>query len=225
MERAKHLNSLFTSSASVLKTRIAITIIVLFHVVGLIGFSLSSIDLLFLNLVPWHLLLMAGVIIYSHDQVDAKFLLFFLLIFVLGYTAELIGVHTGWLFGSYGYGETLGIRLFKIPLMIGVNWFLLIYSTGVLLQRSRIKNIFIRILAGALILVILDSLIEPIAIRFDYWHWTSGSVPIKNYVCWFLVSALMLFVFELFKFKLQSKVAVALLFMEFVFFMALGLLN
>lgn len=224
MEGAQDLNTQL-STGSVKTERIAIIVIVLFHAVGTIGFNLSGFDTMFLDLVPWHLLLMAGVIICSHNRPDAKFGLFTLLLFTMGFVAELIGVHTGWLFGSYAYGETLGVKLFGVPLMIGINWFLLIYATGVLMQRSRIKNIYVRILAGALLLVLLDILIEPVAIHFDYWHWAGNTIPIKNYACWFAVSALMLFIFEKFKFPPQSKAGPVLLAMEFVFFLILGLLN
>jgi putative membrane protein len=207
------------------KDRVAVIIIILFHVVGLVGFIVPPFDAIFLNIVPWHLLLMAGVILYSHKQPDSRFLLFVLLTFVVGFMAEFVGVHTCWLFGNYAYGETLGVKLFSIPLMIGVNWFLLIYATGVSLQRSRIKSMFIRIIIGALVLVLLDVLIEPIAIHFDYWHWLGSNIPVKNYVCWFLLSGVLLFMFEQFKFKPQSIVAPVLLIMQFVFFMGLGIFD
>jgi putative membrane protein len=193
--------------------------------VGLAGFIVPPFDAIFLSIVPWHLLLMTIVILYSHNQPGGKFLLFALLVFVIGFMAEFIGVHTGWLFGSYTYGETLGSKLFNVPLMIGANWFLLIYATGVSMQRSRVKSMFFRIITGALILVLLDLLIEPIAIHFDYWHWATKNIPIKNYICWFLLSAVLLCIFEQFKFKLQSVVATVLLIMQFVFFMGLGIFN
>jgi putative membrane protein len=223
LEGTQDLNS-HLSTGSAKTERIAIIIIVLFHIVGLVGFAIPSLSVLFIKLVPWHLLLMAGVIVYSYNQLSEKFLLFGLLVFTIGFLAELIGVHTGLLFGNYSYGETLGIKLFNVPLMIGVNWFLLIYSTGVLMQRSRIKNIYFRIIVGALVLVSLDLLIEPVAIHFDYWHWMGNSSPLKNYACWFLLSAAMLFIFEKFQFKPQNKAAVLLLVMQAVFFMILGLL-
>ncbi|WP_295714837.1 carotenoid biosynthesis protein [Mucilaginibacter sp.] len=224
MEGTQNLNS-HLSTGSAKTERIAIVIIVLFHIVGLIGFVIPSLTVLFIKLVPWHLLLMAGVIVYSYNQLSTKFLLFGLLVFTIGFSAELIGVHTGLLFGNYSYGETLGIKLFNVPLMIGVNWFLLIFSTGVLMQRSRIKNIYTRVIAGALVLTFLDMLIEPVAVHFDYWHWVGNSIPLKNYFCWFILSAAMLFVFEKFQFKPQSKAAAALLIMQFVFFIVLELMN
>jgi putative membrane protein len=166
---------------------------------------------------------MLGVIIYSYGFLDAKIMLFALISFIIGFAAEYIGVHTGFLFGHYRYGQTLGTKLFEIPLMIGVNWFLLIYAVGVTLQRSRLKNILVRVLSGAIILTLLDVLIEPIAIHFDYWHWLDGGIPFKNYVCWFMLTAILLFIFEQFKFKRQSIVAPALLIAQFVFFAILNL--
>ncbi|NHA06591.1 carotenoid biosynthesis protein [Mucilaginibacter sp. HC2] len=224
MERSQDLKNPL-KAAITRPQRISIIIIILFHAVGLIGCSLPATDVLFLKLVPWHLLLMTVVIIYNHDQLEGLFFLFAMIVFLTGFAAEWIGVHTGWLFGNYVYGETLGIQLSRIPLMIGVNWFLLIYSTGVLLQRTRIKSRIIRILTGAVILVLLDILIEPMAIHFDYWHWANNHIPLKNYVCWFGLSAVLLFGFDQFKFKQQSIVAPALLIIQFVFFMALELLN
>jgi putative membrane protein len=166
---------------------------------------------------------MFGVIVYNYGTLDGRLLLFALVTFIVGFAAEYTGVHTGWIFGHYRYGETLGTKLFEIPLMIGVNWFLLIYAAGVMLQRSRLKNIIVRILSGAIILTLLDVLIEPIAIHFDYWHWLDAGIPFKNYVCWFLLSALLLSIFEQFKFKRQSIVAPAMLIAQFLFFAVLNL--
>ena len=213
MERPKDLS---------ISPRIAIIIIILFHVVGLVGLSLPATRVLFLCIVPFELLLMLVVITLSHHKLNSRFGIFALIVFWLGFIAEWIGVHKGWLFGNYAYGETLGLKLSEIPLMIGVNWFLLIYAVGVTMQHSRLRSAFFRIIAGAGLLVLLDVLIEPVAIRFNYWHWNTGDIPLKNYACWFLVSAAMLYIFELFSFKKQSIAAPVLLITEFVFF---GLLN
>ncbi len=202
--------------------RVAIGIIILFHLVGLIGLSIPSIRPLFLKIVPAHIILMLIVITLDHQSLNAKFLLFAAIIFVWGFTAEWFGVHKYWIFGDYNYGKTLGFKLFDIPLTIGVNWFLLVYGAGVAMQRSRLKSVFFRVMVGAILLVALDLLIEPVAISFDYWHWDYNVIPLKNYYCWFLVSAAMLYVFERFNFKKQSIAAPVLLATEFAFF---GLLN
>ncbi|WP_157682004.1 carotenoid biosynthesis protein [Mucilaginibacter mallensis] len=164
------------------------------------------------------------VIIASHRPSDYRILLFALLIFIIGYGAEWIGVHKSWLFGNYGYGTTLGLQFYDIPLIIGVNWFLLIYSAGVLMQQLRIRSVFARVITAAFTLVLVDLLIEPVAIKLDYWHWTDNIIPLSNYAGWFLLSALMLFVFEKFNFKKQSVVAPVFLLIQVVFFAVLRLI-
>jgi putative membrane protein len=204
------------------RVTIAIVIIILFHVVGLAGFFIPALQPLFLKIVPFHLLLMLAVICYSHQKADLKFLRFILLMFLLGFAFEWAGVHLHLIFGNYFYGNTLGPKLFDIPLMIGVNWFLLVYSAGVLMQYSGIQNLNLRVIAGAIVLVLLDVIIEPIAVRFDYWHWlTHGELltaPFENYIGWFLLSGLMLGIFEAFKFNKQGPVGLVLLIAQFVFF-------
>ena len=198
-----------------------IIIIVLFHTVGLIGLSMPSFRPLFLQLVPWHILLMLIVIIASHRPLDYRILLLALFVFIVGYVAEWIGVHKNWLFGNYSYGETLGLKFYDIPLIIGVNWFLLVYSCGVLMQQLRIRNVFSRVITGAIILVLLDLLIEPVAVKLDYWHWANNTIPLSNYAGWFLLSAVMLFAFEKSGFKKQSVVAPVFLLIQVLFFAVL----
>ena len=205
--------------------RQAISIILIFHAVGLIGLSVPFTRPLFLHIVPFHLLLMLVVITLNHKQIDSHFMFFFLLISISGFLAEWIGVHKHWLFGDYSYGYTLGIQLSGIPLIMGCNWFMLIYSAGVLMQRSRLKSLLLRSLFGSVVLVLLDSLIEPIAIHFDYWHWGGGIIPLKNYLCWFGLSFLMLLLFEAFRFKQQSMVAIVFLLSQFAFFGLLFLIT
>jgi putative membrane protein len=224
MERQENIRSHNLLKEEYSKSKIFVSIIILFHIVGLVGLSIPSTRPLFLYIVPFHLLLMLAVVVLNHNYVDGRFLLFILIVFVLGFIAEWIGVHKHWLFGDYHYGKTLGFQLLDVPLIIGLNWFLLTYSTGVLMDRSRLKSMFFRIITGALLLVLLDVLIELIAMRLDYWHWANDVIPVKNYICWFFASAFMLMIFELFRFKKQSIVAPVLLLTEFVFFGLLYLL-
>jgi putative membrane protein len=89
------------------------------------------------------------------------------------------------------------------------------------MRKLKIKSMLLRVLSGAALLVILDFLIEPVAMRLDYWHWDGNEVPLQNYLCWFITAAALLLVFELFKFKKQSMVAPSILICQFIFFAAL----
>jgi putative membrane protein len=221
MERPKDINHNRPAVFENKRTAIAIRLIIAFHLIGAIGLSVAAVKPVFLQLVPYHLLLMMLILVFSHDRFDIKLLLFFASVFIMGFMFEWRGVHTGRVFGNYTYGKTLGIKLDNVPLITGANWFLLIYAAGVSLQQSRIKNSWVRVLAGALVLVLLDIFIEPVAVKLDYWHWANNTIPVKNYISWFIISAMFLFLFELFKFKKQSIAGLTFLICQFIFFLAL----
>lgn len=204
------------------RTVICSFIIILFHLVGLYGFLTPELSELFIDLVPFHLLLMLLLLIFSIKEWSSHILLFAGIIFTAGFLIELIGVNTDAVFGSYTYGKALGIKLWQTPLLIGINWLILVYCTGILLKQFKIKNRFLFSLLGALILLSLDILIEPVAMRFDYWTWDGSVIPVQNYLAWFLFSGLMLWIFSSMSFNKQNKAAVVLLFSQFIFFAVLN---
>ena len=204
------------------RTVICSFIIILFHLVGLYGFLTPELSKLFIDLVPFHLLLMLLLLIFSIKERSSHILLFAGIIFTAGFLIELIGVNTDAIFGSYTYGEALGIKLWQTPLLIGINWLILVYCTGIFLKQFKIKNRFLFSLLGALILLSLDILIEPVAMRFDYWTWDGSVIPVQNYLAWFLFSGLMLWIFSSMSFNKQNKAAVVLLFSQFIFFAVLN---
>jgi len=166
-------------------------------------------------------MLMTFILFINHDELNLKFCCFFLMIVMGGWLVEYIGVQTGQLFGAYYYGHTLGFSVKQVPVIMGFNWFMLIYAAGVSMRKLRINSLLARVLGGALLLVILDFLIEPVADQLDYWHWLNKETLIQNYCCWFIAGAVFLLAFELFDFKKQSMVAPALLACQFIFFAAL----
>ncbi|MFD2874688.1 carotenoid biosynthesis protein [Mucilaginibacter ximonensis] len=221
MERTQNLKPIRPARSFYERETNTVRVIVIFHLVGFIGLYFLPTKPYFIHLVPVHLWLMMLLVLINHDEPGKKFLAFTGIVFLTGWLVEYCGVYTGALFGNYTYGHTLGISVFKIPVLMGVTWFLLVYTTGVSMRKLNIKPMILRIFGGAVLLVILDFLIEPIAQRLDYWHWDGNEAPPQNYICWFIISAALLVVFELFKFKKQSMVGPSILICQFIFFAAL----
>ncbi|MEO5910156.1 MAG: carotenoid biosynthesis protein [Pelobium sp.] len=197
--------------------------IVIFHVVGLVGFILLEYQEFFLSFVPFHLLLMGAILLANQKEFTTQLWKGVAVITIGGFVIELIGVSTGKIFGVYSYGATLGYKLFDIPLIIGVNWFILVFSVGSVLKKYFKHQRNLKSLIGAAILVGIDILIEPIAIKFDYWAWKDGIVPLQNFVAWFIVSFVMLRVYYEIDFTKTNKVALLLLTSQVIFFIVLNL--
>lgn len=203
------------------KVNISIVILFIFHVVGVVGLSSDYQDL-FLRLTPLNLLLSLGLFIWANNDFSVQFYKVVAILFALGFLVEVIGVSTGVLFGEYTYGATLGFKLFETPLMIGVNWILLsLASFGV--SSFFLKKQLPIILLSTLLMVLMDVLIEPIAISLDFWTWALGDIPLQNYVMWFFVSFIMNAIMSFNRLKIDYRISFGLLLSQILFFTLLSL--
>lgn len=215
----------------------ATAIAVLFHVIGLTGILFFDRQL-FVSLTPFNLLLSAGLLIYTQAEKNLSFFLFVVACFVVGFAVEYIGVNHQLLFGEYEYLNAMGEQWQRVPLVIGVNWFIMMYCCGVSIQlflnrmwnklkdaeQPARKNVgFIAvILDAALLATFFDWVMEPVAVKLGWWKWLgNSSIPVLNYVSWFGISALLLLLFRLLSFDKQNQFAVNLLLIQFMFFLIL----
>ena len=164
----------------------SITTIWLFHLSSLVGIYLGYFDW-FITKTPINLTLL-GVLLCVQFPIDTKKKIYLtIFIFIVGMVVEWIGVHYGYIFGTYTYGPNLGPKLDGVPLLIGLNWVILTLSTAAISSRF-IKNNLGKIILGALLMVGLDVFIEQVTTLLDYWTWEAGSAPLRNYFSWFLFS-------------------------------------
>jgi putative membrane protein len=167
--------------------------------VGLAGMLLPFSRELFITITPLNLLFAALFLFYG--RWPARRVLFTgLAVFAASFLVEAVGVNTGKIFGSYSYGSALGRRLWNTPVIIGLNWFVLIYCTNVisrqlwdLMQNKKTRGVYrsvFIVITGSLLMVLYDLFLEPAATRLDMWSWDGGRIPFSNYAAWFLFSAL-----------------------------------
>ena len=72
-------------------------------------------------------------------------------------------------------------------------------------------------------LLLYDYILEPVAIKLDYWQWTEGQIPVYNFICWMGVSYLLQWIYQRMKLAEVNKVAESLFLMMFIFFTLLML--
>ncbi|WP_231427744.1 MULTISPECIES: carotenoid biosynthesis protein [Pedobacter] len=201
--------------------KIAVAVIIIFHLVGLVGFLIPVAQPYFMKMVPFHLLLMFAVIIFSYNANIKRLLLFVSGVFLCGYLVEVLGVHTGKIFGSYYYGDTLGYKIAAVPLLMGVNWVILIFSVGQMMKSFKIRNSILASLIGAVVLIIFDYFLEPVAMKFDYWQWDWHEIPGQNFVAWFIVSVILLKFYYALGLKQQKYIGITMFTSQLIFFVVL----
>lgn len=194
---------------------------VLFYLVGLFGILLPATNGLFIRLIPLALLLsFAGILLFHEDKIDLKTTAVFALIYLLSFGIEVAGVQTGLIFGDYVYGNSLGIKLFQTPLIIGLNWLLLVYLTASITDFF-IRNKVVAVIVSSLVMTGYDSILEPVAIQTDMWHWQNNKIPLQNYIAWFIVSVVLHSVLKLSGIKTRNKIAALVLLCQVVFFLGI----
>jgi putative membrane protein len=203
------------------RTLIIISLLIIFYTVGVVGLSLEAHRDDFLALSFFNLALSFGLLLLGRTQHSVKLYGFIVLAFTVGMTAEWIGVHTGFLFGDYHYGESLGFQLFEVPIIIGINWAMLVMISAAVAKTIPVSK-WLQIILATAFMVILDVLIEPVAIQSDYWVW-DGPIPFSNFVDWFLITIILQAIYFRLNLAEVNKVAIALYFIQLVFFIILNI--
>jgi len=161
-------------------------------------------------------------LLYFQEPKSLKNWIAFAAIALVGFVAELIGVNTQRLFGVYTYGDTLGLKLWNTPIVIALNWLVLIYCIAAMSKNIR-DNWYFPVI-GAATMVAFDWIMEPVAIATGMWSWGVQEIPLKNYTDWFLISGFLFLMIRILKIEINNRIAVVLIAMQLVFFLSLNLL-
>ncbi|MFW5757480.1 MAG: carotenoid biosynthesis protein [Bacteroidota bacterium] len=200
------------------------TFLVIFFGVGIIGLANPASRELFKGLMPFSLLLGMGLMFIAHDKWKVKQVLVLLIVALVGYWIEVAGVLTGEVFGQYNYGNSLGIKVWDTPPMIGLNWMMLIYCVYYMMQQTRLPA-WGQSIAGSALMVVYDIIMEPVAIRLDMWSWGGNDIPMQNYIAWFVISLLLLALMHLTQMRYKNRVAPVLFFVQMMFFIILNIVR
>ena len=171
----------------------------------------------FVGLSFFHLLLSFGILLLGRHKQSSTLWLFIGCAFAIGMLVEWIGVHTGLLFGTYKYGAVLGPKVASVPLIIGVNWAMLSIVSAALLASLKL-NFWLEVILSAFLMVFLDFLMEPVAIKLGFWNWKNGVIPFYNYVCWFATALVIQYIYRKWRLNEANNVAVALFIYLTIFF-------
>ncbi len=200
---------------------LALAVLIILYAVGVFAFVTNWDEVIMLT--PVNLMISFLAITLTNDVIDRRMVAFIVAGWTLGYGIEVIGVQTGWPFGSYYYQEVLGTKVMDTPLLIGINWLILLFCTRAVTDRF-FGHYLLVFKAGiaSLLMVFLDILIEPVAISYDFWQWEASTIPLSNYIAWFVIA----YILHILQYQLvrtyKNLTAIGLFIIQVLFF---GLIN
>lgn len=105
-----------------------------------------------------------------------------------GYALELAAIR---LFSSHAYGEGWRLAPHGVPVAVAVVWAAVISSAMALAPRLGRRSVLGRAAMAALLGIVLDVMMEPVAVGAGLWRWTpAGSwlgIPVGNFVGWAVI--------------------------------------
>lgn len=220
----------------------AVVVIALLHTIYLVGILFGYKEEIVHYI--WVVLLSNILLIFwTQARRDIYFYIYVGICVSVGLIVEIIALQTGLLFGEISFGNAFGPKLLKVPLLIGLQWFVIAFTSAnvvyhfyggllksfndhkILLEDSAKRFLIMGlVIDAALLSSFFDWLIEPVAQKLDFWHWSNdGSASIFNYICWFLVSSILHLFFFKTKFDIAkpNTFAINLFFIQALFLLAL----
>lgn len=113
-----------------------------------------------------------------------------------GLAVEVLGVSTGVPFGEYRYADSLGARVFGVPLVIALAWTMMAYPAYVVSEHIG-GGLARRIVVGGWALASWDLFLDPQMVQAGHWAWAThgpslAGIPLTNYLAWFVIAAAMM---------------------------------
>lgn len=133
---------------------------------------------------------------------------------------EIVGVKTKLIFGNYIYASGLGFKIFNTPVIIGLNWLFLTYTSTSIIDKFKI-NCFLKVIAASFLMIMYDLVMEQVAPKMDMWSWKNDIIPLQNYIAWFVFAIIFNSLIKIFKINTQNPLALIIFCSQFLFFVIL----
>lgn len=167
-------------------------------------------------------------------QRDGKLLWWLGTAYGFTFAMEAIGVATGAIFGEYTYGPTMWAQWLGVPFVIALNWCALTLACNEVAIRIigepakdepnfLVKAVGTAIIAGVLT-ALYDVVIEPVAIKLDYWTWAAVDIPLQNYFAWAAIAFVISLPLYLLRIRFRSPMLLVYFFAQLFFFVVLNIL-
>lgn len=192
--------------------------LILVYISGSIGFVVNP--SFFSPFTPYTLLLTCFVFLIHSPLADKKFIIAFFSIAFLGFIIEVVGVKTGLIFGKYSYGDGLGYKFLNVPLVISINWAMLICAGIKVVSRIFANKITVLVVA-ALLVTLIDLLIEQVAPKLNFWQFEGGLPDLQNYLSWIGVAFFTSYFYYPTIIKGNRSVSLIILILQIIFFTSL----
>ena len=150
------------------------------------------------------LVMAAPLIVGVLPTIDRRALVGIGLLMSYTYFIEHVGVSTGWPYGEFVYGVSLGPMIGGIPAALPVFFLPIVLNTyllSLLLLGKQSRSRLVRLAIVIPAVVAMDVVLDPAAVSLGFWSYEGGGlfydVPLSNYAGWVLSATVAVGVLDL----------------------------
>ena len=81
----------------------------------------------------------------------------------------------------------------------------------------------LKFVIASVIMVLLDYLIEPVAINLKWWYWDNINPPILNFIAWFLISYVIQVIIYFSGLNFNKKTSITFLLSQILLFLIINI--
>lgn len=160
--------------------------------------------------------------LFKNIEQKRNLLILIMLIVVLSWIIEYIGISYGFPFGDYNYSDMLQPSVAGVPLAIAFAWPCAVITSIAFMEEAfgmKVKSFFSRTFIASTFILVFDIFLEQAAISENYWQWAKGMVPLTNYISWFSIGFIFTFVILKARECAYPKILVHIYISQILFFM------
>lgn len=173
----------------------------------------------------WVVLLVSFVVLLCfHKKWNREFVIAILLIGACGFLLEVLAVKTGYVYGYFLFGPTLGYSFWETPVLLAAIWAGNIYTSRQIAAMIA-KDTFVVSLVSAVLITLLVFFMEPFAIREGMWSWNGSSIPRHKYIGVFIAALVFQYIFSKSVKLPPNKFALPVYLIQLGFFVTMFLLR
>ena len=196
-------------------------VLALIYIVGAYGLFLNSKGL-FVKLVPAAIVLTAAGLFINHIGEKPKVLLHFIAIYAITMGIEWLAISTGVLFGSYQYQFMMGPKIYGVPFIVGVSWWMMVYMGFHMVKKLKMNRIK-KTAVATVVITFLLVLGELTAQKLGLWIWDEKTAPLQNFFVHAAVYFILIYSSKLIKFKRKNYFIFPTILILTLFFLTISL--
>lgn len=159
----------------------AVIVLMIIYMTSLVGLTSPNQHEWYLFFSPHFIALNALFLVLYHKNWNKEAIAYILGAAIFGLGFEYLAQSTNAIYGPYSFGDILEPSIGNTPLVMGLYWLILTYSSASIATKFPVKNKYALSALGTALMLFLALLIQTPGYNLTFWYYAEDSIPVIRY--------------------------------------------